>query len=163
VRFLLPAALVVAIVAGVGAQFGLGNIADLALDRATSASDSFGRHLDTRLTALSLWGRSPMTILVGTAFGEYGQLSAADGPHSHSPYTTLLPEVGLVGLGLFVLLLALLLYRTRIRGGPHDVLFWLVAMLAFALLLYEFLALQFVWCIIGAAASALSRSPQPAG
>jgi hypothetical protein len=156
----MPAILVVVVVVGVGARLGIGNIGAIAAARTTSRSISFGQHLDSRLAGLSAWATSPSTILVGTAFGEYGQLREADGPHSHSPYTTLLPEIGAVGVGLLLAFLASVLVGTWSSTTPIDrSILWLTSMVAFAFLLYEFLALQFIWCLLGAGAASARRTP----
>lgn len=135
----------------------LRDLAALGVQRTISATGSFERHIETRLTAVDIWLQDTRSTLFGRGFGEYAQARAARGePHSHSPYTTLLAETGLVGVVLLVTLLLSGMGRlfSRARLGDEDaaILLAVLSMLTAAFVLYEFLALQFVWAVIGLAA-----------
>jgi FtsH-binding integral membrane protein len=61
----------------------------------TGADTDLRGHVQTRLDALGIWVTDPKTFLFGVGFSNYSLYGS--GIHSHSPYTTVLGERGLVG------------------------------------------------------------------
>ena len=129
------------------------------IERVTTTLEGLERHWVTRLEALSIFYTDIKTAFIGVGLSNY-QLYAR-GIHSHSAFTTVLAERGLIGSLLYWLLYFysfLFLYRSAKRNDKDPK--WqsykraIVAALfvvIFGSLLYEFLHEVQVWIIIALA------------
>lgn len=67
-------------------------------------SNTVTRHFQTRVQALHIVFQNLQHLFLGVGFGNYGLYG--EGPHSHSTYTTILVELGVLGSVFFWLLYA---------------------------------------------------------
>lgn len=122
------------------------------------------KHLETRLEALSIFGRNLETMLLGVGLNSYQEYSASGGPHSHSPFTTVLAERGVVGWLGFWPLYFYMWFGTWWRSTNEHDESWRsaksglsAAMLAILVgsVLYEFILINHAWLAVGFAAAAV--------
>lgn len=129
--------------------------------------DRTSRHWTTRLHALQIWLQNIKTFLLGVGFSNYELHSEA--VHSHSPYTTVLAERGLVGSLLFwTFYLGTTLYigresfrwyrADRERFAATFGVFVATVVTLFGSLFYEYLYMNLVWILFALAASAMRFS-----
>lgn len=133
---------------------------DKAADRLMS-TQSNAHHLSTRMQALSIWMRTPATTLFGIGLGDYSLYG--EGPHSHSDYTTMLSERGILGvLSWFPLFGAPLWGLSRIRRHSRgayesrvvDGLIVALIVCLFGGVLYQILQIITVWLVLALAYAA---------
>ena len=122
-------------------------------------------HEQTRLDALSLYGEYP---ILGVGPGNFGPVTGADTlvSSTHSVYTTVLAELGTVGILLFLLTPALLALRLRRRkragtdvAAEASLLVTVYGVLLLNNVLYEVWANEFQWVLVGLVAAATCRVP----
>jgi hypothetical protein len=124
-----------------------------------------GRHWETRLRALDIWSNGLGTMLFGVGMSNF--LVYGQGVHSHSPYTTVLAERGLVGSVFFwmfyfgsswwVLRRSISLWRRRDYEG-YSMVFGVFAAtvgVLFGSLFYEYIHRNVVWILFALAAATI--------
>lgn len=127
-------------------------------------TEGTSKHLQTRLEALRIFSRDVATGLFGVGLNSYQEYSSLGGPHSHSPFTTVLAERGIVGwltywpLYLYVWLTTWRMSTEEQDGAWRSAMAGLSAAVAAVLvgsLLYEFILINHAWLAVGLAAAGI--------
>jgi hypothetical protein len=137
-----------------------------AVERMSSTIGGLTEHLQTRLEALAIWSASLKNILVGVGLSNY-QLYAK-GVHSHSAYTTVIAERGLIGSFTYwpfyfypflVLFLSATAHSHEYKWQAYKrALAAILFVIIFGSLFYEFMQERNIWVVMGLAGAALGLS-----
>jgi hypothetical protein len=145
------------------AGFALVGVGPDKLSERIMSAQSNAHHLSTRMQAVAIWMKDVKTVLFGVGLGDY--MLFGDGPHSHSDYTTMLSERGIVGiLAWSPLFLAPLWSLIRIRrqsrpaadGRIIDGIIIALGVCLFGGLLYQLLQIVTVWMVLALSYAAWS-------
>lgn len=134
------------------------------IERVTSGTGVM-RHIETRLEALTIWYTNLKTMLFGVGLSNYQFYSYSGGVHSHSAYTTVLAERGLIGSlmywPLYFFPFLFLCLSDTARSHEYKWQSYKRALAAalfvviFGSLFYEFMQERNMWVVIGLAGAAV--------
>lgn len=109
--------------------------------------------------AISVWGNTPATIIFGVGAGGFGLASTANLPGAvvNNYYLELLAENGLVGIGIFAVILSLL-FAALIRHKQWLLVALLAGLFSQALFFSGNANILHIWALVGLALGQVSRS-----